>query len=117
MIVACRAYGLRPIDGPYGNYSDPEGFRAGARRAAALGCEGKWAIHPSQVQLANEVFSPPEAEVDRARRIIEALRQAEAQGKGAASVDGKMIDAASERMAQTVIAMDEAIRAAGASRA
>ncbi|HSL09306.1 MAG TPA: CoA ester lyase [Pseudonocardiaceae bacterium] len=117
MIVACRAYGLRPIDGPYGDYSDPDGFRAGARRAAALGCEGKWAIHPSQVELANEVFSPPEAEVDRARRIVEALRQAEAQGKGAASVDGKMIDAASERMAKTVIAMDEAIRGAAASRA
>jgi malyl-CoA/(S)-citramalyl-CoA lyase len=117
MIVACRAYGLRPIDGPFGDYSDPDGFRASARRAAALGCEGKWAIHPSQVELANEVFSPPEAEVDRARRIIEALRQAEAQGKGAASVDGRMIDAASERMAQTVIAMDEAIRAAATSRA
>ncbi|HEX2263345.1 MAG TPA: CoA ester lyase [Pseudonocardiaceae bacterium] len=116
MIVACRAYGLRPIDGPFGDYSDPDGFRAGARRAAALGCEGKWAIHPNQVTLANEVFSPPEAEVDRAQRIIEALREAEAQGKGAASVDGKMIDAASERMAKTVIAMDEAIRAAAASR-
>jgi citrate lyase beta subunit len=117
LIVACRAYGLRPIDGPFGDYSDPDGFRASARRAAALGCEGKWAIHPSQVELANELFSPPEAEVDRARRIIDALRQAEAQGKGAASVDGKMIDAASERMAQTVIAMDEAIRAAATSRA
>jgi citrate lyase subunit beta/citryl-CoA lyase len=117
LIVACRAYGLRPIDGPFGDYSNPDGFRASARRAAALGCEGKWAIHPSQVELANEVFSPPEAEVDRARRIIDALRQAEAQGKGAASIDGKMIDAASERMAQTVIAMDEAIRAAAANRA
>jgi citrate lyase subunit beta/citryl-CoA lyase len=117
MIVACRAYGLRPIDGPFGDYSDPDGFRASARRAAALGCEGKWAIHPNQIELANEVFSPPEDEVDRARRIIDALRQAEAQGKGAASVDGKMIDAASERMAQTVIAMDAAIRAAAASRA
>jgi citrate lyase subunit beta/citryl-CoA lyase len=117
MIVACRAYGLRPIDGPFGDYSDPDGFRASARRAAALGCEGKWAIHPSQVELANEVFSPPAAEVDRARRIIDALREAEAQGRGAASVDGKMIDAASERMAQTVIAMDAAIRAAAASRA
>jgi citrate lyase beta subunit len=117
MIVACRAYGLRPIDGPFGDYSDPDGFRASARRAAALGCEGKWAIHPSQVKLANDVFSPPAAEVDRARRIIDALREAEAQGKGAASVDGKMIDAASERMAQTVIAMDEAIRAAATSRA
>ncbi|MGH3870820.1 MAG: HpcH/HpaI aldolase/citrate lyase family protein [Pseudonocardiaceae bacterium] len=117
MIVACRAYGLRPIDGPFGDYSDPDGFRAGARRAAALGCEGKWAIHPSQIELANEVFSPPPAEVDRAQRIIDALRAAQAQGRGAASVDGKMIDAASERMAQTVLAMDEAIRAAAASRA
>lgn len=117
MIVACRAYGLRVIDGPFGNYRDPDGFQASARRAAALGCEGKWAIHPSQVELANDVFSPPQAEVDLARRIIDALRHAEAEGKGAASVDGKMIDAASERMAQTVIAMDEAIRAAAASRA
>ncbi len=117
MIVACRAYGLRPIDGPFGDFSDPDGFRASARRAAALGAEGKWAIHPSQIELANEVFSPPEAEVDRAHRIIEALREAEAQGKGAAAVDGKMIDAASERMAQTVIAMDAAIKAAAASRA
>jgi len=116
MIVACRAYGLRPIDGPFGDFSDPDGFRDGARRAAALGAEGKWAIHPSQVELANEVFSPPEAEVERARRIIEALREAEAQGKGAASVDGKMIDAASERMAQNVVAMDEAIQAAAKAR-
>ena len=116
MVVACRAYGLRPVDGPFGDFSDPDGYRAGARRAAALGCEGKWAIHPSQVELANEVFSPPEAEVARARRIVEELGQAEAAGLGAASLDGKMIDAASERMAQTVIAMDDAIRAA-ASRA
>ena len=112
MIVACRAYGLRPIDGPFGDFSDPDGYRSGARRAAALGCEGKWAIHPSQVELANEVFSPPEAEIARARRIVEELRKAEAAGRGAASLDGKMIDAASERMAQTVIAMDDAIRAA-----
>ncbi len=117
MIVACRAYGLRPIDGPFGDFSDPDGFRAGARRAAALGCEGKWAIHPSQVELANEVFSPPEAEVTKAYAIVEALRTAEAEGKGAAAVDGKMIDAASERMAMTVIAMDDAIRAAADSRA
>src|SRR5947209_4932353 len=117
MIVACRAYGLRPIDGPFGDYSDPDGFRASARRAAALGCEGQWAIHASQVRLADDVVSPPAADVDRAQPIIEALRQAAAQGKGAAAVDGKMIDAASERMAQTVIAMDEAIRNAAASRA
>jgi citrate lyase beta subunit len=117
MIVACRAYGLRPIDGPFGDFSDPDGYRAGARRAAALGAEGKWAIHPSQIELANEVFSPPKAEVDRAQRIIEALAEAAAQGKGAAAVDGKMIDAASERMAQTVIELDQAIRAAATSRA
>jgi citrate lyase subunit beta/citryl-CoA lyase len=117
MIVACRAYGLRAIDGPYGDYSDPDGFRASAKRAAALGAEGKWAIHPSQIPLANEVFSPPEAEVKRAQRIIDALAEAAAQGRGAASVDGKMIDAASERMARTVIALDEAIRAAERARA
>jgi len=115
MIVACRAYGLRAIDGPFGDFSDPDGYRAGARRAAALGAEGKWAIHPSQIELANEVFSPPAAEVDRARRIVAALREAQEQGRGAASVDGKMIDAASERMAATVIALDDAIRAAGRS--
>ena len=66
MVVACRAYGLRPIDGPFGDYSDPEGYVAAARRAAQLGCEGKWAIHPSQVALANEVFTPADEEIDRA---------------------------------------------------
>jgi len=111
MTIACRAYGLRPIDGPFGDFSDPEGYKDGARRAAALGIEGKWAIHPSQIALANEVFSPPAAEVARARSIIAALREAEAAGKGAASLDGKMIDAASERMADNVIAVDDAIRA------
>ncbi len=112
MTVACRAYGLRPIDGPFGDFSDPEGYKAAARRAAALGIEGKWAIHPSQIALANEVFSPLPAEVTKAERIIVALKEAEAQGKGAASLDGKMIDAASERMAKNVIATADAIRAA-----
>jgi citrate lyase subunit beta/citryl-CoA lyase len=109
MVVACRAYGLRAIDGPFGDFSDPEGYKEGARRAAALGCEGKWAIHPSQVAYANEVFSPTEAEVTKARRIIEELKAAEAQGKGAASLDGKMIDAASEKMAKNVLVIAEAI--------
>ena len=112
MTVACRAYGLRAIDGPFGDFSDPDGYTAGARRAAALGIEGKWAIHPSQIALANEIFSPPEKEVDRARRIIDALKEAESQGKGAASLDGKMIDAASERMARNVLATHDAITAA-----
>ncbi|MEM9147024.1 MAG: CoA ester lyase [Pseudomonadota bacterium] len=111
MVVACRAYGLRAIDGPFGDFSDPDGYKDGARRAAALGCEGKWAIHPSQIVLANEVFSPPLAEITRARRIVEELRRAEAEGKGAASLDGKMIDAASERMAQNVIDVADAIAA------
>ena len=111
MTVACRAYGLRPIDGPFGDFSDPDGYRAAAKRAAALGIEGKWAIHPSQITLANEEFSPLGGEVEKARRILEALKEAAAAGKGAASLDGKMIDAASERMAKNVIAVDDAIRA------
>jgi citrate lyase subunit beta/citryl-CoA lyase len=111
MVIACRAYGLRAVDGPFGDFSDPEGYKSAARRAAALGCEGKWAIHPSQIALANEVFSPPETEVTRAERIIEELRKAEAEGKGAASLDGKMIDAASEKMARNVIDMARAIAA------
>lgn len=111
MVIACRAYGLRAIDGPFGDFSDPDGYVDAARRAAALGCEGKWAIHPSQIEMANSVFSPPDAEVTKARRIVEALKEAEAAGKGAASLDGKMIDAASERMAQNVITQADAIAA------
>ncbi len=109
MVIACRAYGLRAIDGPFGDFSDPEGYKDGARRAAALGCEGKWAIHPSQVALANEVFSPPPEEVTKAERIISELKKAEDEGRGAASLDGKMIDAASEKMAQNVIDVAKAI--------
>ena len=103
MIVACRAYGLRPIDGPFGDYSDPEGYLAVARAFAALGGEGKWAIHPSQIALANQVFTPGDKEVERARRIVESMQQAAAQGKGAVSLDGRMIDAASIRQAQVVL--------------
>jgi len=109
MIVACRAYGLRPIDGPFGDFKDPDGYRLAARRAAALGVEGKWAIHPSQIALANEVFSPPPAEVDRAKRILVALDEAAREGRGAAQLDGRMIDAASARMAQNIVQMSEAI--------
>ncbi|MDH4131608.1 MAG: CoA ester lyase [Gemmatimonadota bacterium] len=113
MVVACRAYGLRPIDGPYGDFNDPEGFLASARRGAALGIQGKWAIHPSQVDLANQVFTPPEAEVARARRILEALEAAAREGRGAAQLDGRMIDAASARMAQNIV--DTAAAIAGRS--
>jgi malyl-CoA/(S)-citramalyl-CoA lyase len=111
MVVAARAHGLRPIDGPFGDFSDPDGYRAAARRAAALGCEGKWAIHPSQIALANEVMSPPEAEVAKARRILEAMAQARAEGKGAVSLDGRLIDIASIRQAEALIAKAEQIAA------
>lgn len=109
MTVACRAYGLRPIDGPFGDIKDPDGYKLAARRAAALGCEGKWAIHPSQIALANEVFTPPAKEIEKAQRILEALKEAAAQGKGAAALDGRLIDAASARMANNVVKMAEAI--------
>jgi malyl-CoA/(S)-citramalyl-CoA lyase len=116
MLVACRAYGLRPIDGPFGDFKDPDGYRLAAKRAAALGYEGKWAIHPSQIGLANEMFSPPPAEVERARRILAALDEAAREGRGAAQLDGRMIDAASARMAQNVVQMSEAIEQAHAVR-
>ena len=111
MIVACRAYGLRPIDGPFGDIKDPEGYVLAAKRAAALGCEGKWAIHPTQIDLANEVFTPPAREIEKAQRILAALKEAAAQGKGAAALDGRLIDAASERMANNVVKVAEAIAA------
>ena len=92
---------------------DPEGFLASARRGAALGIEGKWAIHPTQVALANGVFSPPPAEVERAGRILEALEEAAKAGKGAASLDGRMIDAASARQAQVIVEIANAVKARG----
>ncbi|HVN98692.1 MAG TPA: CoA ester lyase [Steroidobacteraceae bacterium] len=111
MLVACRAYGLRPIDGPFGDFGDADGFRAAANRAAVLGYEGKWAIHPSQVALANEVFTPTEAEVARARRIVEAMAEAARAGRGAVSLDGRLIDIASIRMAEALLAKAERIQA------
>lgn len=111
MTVACRAFGLRPIDGPFGDFKDPDGFTLAAKRAAALGCEGKWAIHPSQVALANDVFTPPASEVEKAHRILAALKEAAAQGKGAGALDGRLIDAASEKMANNVVEIAETIAA------
>jgi len=109
MIVACRAYGLRAVDGPFGDFNDPEGYTLAAKRGAALGIEGKWAIHPSQIALANDVFTPPPTEVERARQILDALDQAAKEGRGAAQLGGKMIDAASARMAQNVVNTADAI--------
>ena len=103
MVVAARANGLRPIDGPFGDFKDVEGYRAAAYRAAVLGCEGKWAIHPSQIELANEVMSPSEAEISKAQRILKAMEEAEAAGKGAVSLDGRLIDYASIRQAEVLV--------------
>jgi malyl-CoA/(S)-citramalyl-CoA lyase len=111
MVVAARANGLRPIDGPFGDFSDPDGYRAQALRAAVLGCEGKWAIHPSQIGLANEVFSPSKAEVEKARRIIKAMKEAAAKGQGAVALDGRLIDIASIKQAEVMIKKANQIRA------
>jgi malyl-CoA/(S)-citramalyl-CoA lyase len=109
--VACRANGLRPVDGPFGDFNDPEGFLAAARRAAVLGFEGKWAIHPNQIQLAHRVFSPNDSLIDRTRRIVAAMKEAAADGKGAVSLDGRLIDAASLRMAEHLLAKIDLIEA------
>jgi malyl-CoA/(S)-citramalyl-CoA lyase len=107
--VTCRANGLRPIDGPFGDFSDPEGYLVAARRASILGFEGKWCIHPSQIELANEVFSPDDQLVSRTRRIIAAMEEAAAAGNGAVSLDGRLIDAASLRMAEHLLTKIELI--------
>ena len=109
MVAACRTHGVLPVDGPFGDFSDDEGYRAQARRSAILGCVGKWAIHPKQVALANEVFTPDEAIVARARAILAAMEEAEAAGQGAAVLDGKLIDIASARQARVVVDQIELI--------
>jgi malyl-CoA/(S)-citramalyl-CoA lyase len=113
MVVAARATGLRPVDGPFGDFSDPDGFRAQASRAGVLGCEGKWAIHPNQVDLANEVMGLPPKEIERARRVLAAMDQARKEGKGAVSLDGRLIDIASIRQAEALVAKAEMIAKAG----
>ena len=103
MIVAARSRGLDAIDGPFANFRDPDGYRREATWAATLGCVGKWAIHPEQIGIANEVFAPTDAEVARARRAVDAVRTAEAAGAGAATLDGVMIDAATARIFQVTL--------------
>ncbi|HTN66954.1 MAG TPA: CoA ester lyase [Burkholderiaceae bacterium] len=116
IVVACRAYGLRPIDGPYGDYADPAGTREAAERAAILGFEGKQTIHPSQLEAINQVFTPAEAEIQQAERIIEAMREAEQAHRGAVALDGKLIDLVSIRMAENILDKAEMIRLAGMPR-
>lgn len=109
IVAACRTHGLLPVDGPFGDFSDPEGFRAQARRSATLGMVGKWAIHPSQVSLANEIFTPSEAAVTEAREILAAMKEAEAKGQGAAVYKGRLVDIASIRQAKVVVRQFEMI--------
>tara|TARA_B100000427_G_scaffold95798_1_gene78950 strand:+ start:18 stop:956 length:939 start_codon:yes stop_codon:yes gene_type:complete len=109
LVMTCRAYGLRAIDGPFGDFNDPDAYIDAAKRGAAIGIEGKWAIHPSQIELANKVFSPPSSEVTKAKRILEELDKAAKAGKGAAQLDGRMIDAASARMAENIVNIDKQI--------
>ncbi|MGB0684354.1 MAG: HpcH/HpaI aldolase/citrate lyase family protein [Magnetovibrionaceae bacterium] len=113
MVVAARANGLRPIDGPFGDFSDPDGYKAQAMRAAVLGCEGKWAIHPTQIDLANDCFTPSDADVEKANRILAAMEEAQREGKGAVSLDGRLIDIASIKQAEVLVKKAEEIKARG----
>ncbi|MBW2540835.1 MAG: CoA ester lyase [Deltaproteobacteria bacterium] len=113
MVVAARANGLRAIDGPFGDISDPDGFAAQARRSAVLGCEGKWAIHPSQVDIVNQIFSPSEEEVTRAKRVLSAMDEAKREGRGAVTLDGRLIDLASIRQAEVLVRKAEVIGSNG----
>ncbi len=109
IVAAARANGLIPMDSAFADFKDEAGYLASAKRAAALGFAGKWAIHPSQIALANDVFSPSDDEVSMARGMVSALDAAAAAGKGAAVYHGKMIDMASNRMARSVLALHDAI--------
>ncbi|MHA1128269.1 MAG: HpcH/HpaI aldolase/citrate lyase family protein [Alphaproteobacteria bacterium] len=109
IVAACRTHGLLPVDGPFGDFSDDEGFTAQARRCATLGMVGKWAIHPKQIALANEVFTPSEAQIAEAREILAAMEQAKAEGQGAAVYKGRLIDIASIKQAEVIVKQAELI--------
>jgi len=103
MTMAARAAGIDPVDGPYANFRNPDVYREECRRAAMLGCVGKWAIHPAQIDIALEAFSPKQEDVDRARKLAAAYAKAEAEGLGAVNVDGVMIDVASIRILRSTV--------------
>ncbi|MCY4315297.1 MAG: L-malyl-CoA/beta-methylmalyl-CoA lyase [Roseovarius sp.] len=109
IVAACRTHGLLPVDGPFGDFSDDEGFRAQAHRAATLGMVGKWAIHPKQIALANEVFTPSAEAVCEAREILQAMEEAKARGEGAATYKGRLVDMASIKQAEVIVHQDEMI--------
>jgi len=106
---AAKAEGLQVIDGPFADIDDEAGFRDACRHASMLGCDGKWAIHPAQIAPANEVFAPAPEEAEKARRIVEAYAEAQREGRGAVSVDGEMVDEATNKMARNVV--DRAVQA------
>ncbi len=103
MIIAARAAGIDAVDGPFGNFKNPEAFRVECERANILGCVGKWAIHPSQIDIAVECFTPSPEDVDKARKLAQAYAQAEVQGLGAVSMDGMLVDAASVRIMGNIL--------------
>ena len=109
IVAACRSHGVLPVDGPFGDFSDDEGFRAQALRSATLGMVGKWAIHPKQVALANEVFTPSEAAVAEAREILAAMETAKANGEGATVYKGRLVDIASIKQAEVIVRQSEMI--------
>lgn len=109
IVAACRTHGLLPVDGPFGDFSDDDGFRAQALRSATLGMVGKWAIHPKQITLANEVFTPSEAAVTEAREILAAMQEAKAKGEGATVYKGRLVDIASIKQAEVIVKQSEMI--------
>ncbi len=112
IVAACRAYGLRPLDGPYSDFNDKDGLTASSKRSAALGFEGRMVIHPAQIDIVNAEFSPTAGDLARARAIVEAMAQAAREGRGAAQLDGRMIDIANIRMAQSILRKADAIAGA-----
>ena len=109
IVAACRTHGLLPVDGPFGDFSDDEGYIAQAKRSATLGMVGKWAIHPKQIVLANQVFTPSEAKVAEAREILAAMEEAKASGAGAAVYKGRLVDIASMKQAEVIVKQAELI--------
>ncbi|WP_339760823.1 L-malyl-CoA/beta-methylmalyl-CoA lyase [uncultured Sulfitobacter sp.] len=111
IVAACRTHGVLPVDGPFGDFSDDEGFRAQARRSATLGMVGKWAIHPKQIAVANEVFTPSAEAVAEARDILAAMETAKANGEGATVYKGRLVDIASIKQAEVIVRQSEMIAA------
>ncbi|MEQ9675968.1 MAG: L-malyl-CoA/beta-methylmalyl-CoA lyase [Roseovarius indicus] len=109
IVAACRTHGVLPVDGPFGDFSDDEGFLAQARRVATLGMVGKWAIHPKQIALANEIFTPSDEAVQEAREILQAMEDAKARGEGATTYKGRLVDIASIKQAEGIVRQAEMI--------